>query len=308
MRTAGREWPLVAFTLLTQAAVGAFVALGAVRLFVQPAMADEAVWRALGGPLVAVAATFAAGIAASAGHLARPWMAWRAVRNAARSWLSLEILMAAGFAMAGALFAGAGWLYPDGAGPREILAGVAASFGVGLVYAMGRVYRLSTRPAWNHAATSIGFFATAALLGALAAAGALALTGYRAIGPASAFPDHVLALDRAIRALLSAALVGMALEAALVVLDLQMHQRASGSASLPAVRPSAAGRRRAAAWRAACIAIAGGAAAWVVFREPAISGAEPAGAAAIGAAFAAIAAESVLGRILFYTDPPIAGV
>jgi DMSO reductase anchor subunit len=169
------ERPLVAFTLLTQAAVGAFLTLGALEVGAA-ALTGQAVPRPLTdatllalGPLVALA------VGASLLHLGSPASAWRAVANLRTSWLSREVLLAVAFGVAGAAFAA---LRLSGRGPavlRPAFAGATALAGVALVYAMARVYRVRTIPAWDTPLTTVSFFASALLLGSLGVGAALVI-------------------------------------------------------------------------------------------------------------------------------------
>ncbi len=168
-----REGSLVAFTLLSQAAVGTTWVLLAVRWWAGRAGAGET---AEAGASAAVAALVAAllGLAASFLHLGRPRNAWRALANLRSSWLSREILFAAVFT--GALAAGVLLRLPTG--PAGLAAGFAdgfaATIGCGLLWAMAMAYRLRSVPPWNTASTPVAFFGTALALGSLAVATALA--------------------------------------------------------------------------------------------------------------------------------------
>jgi len=169
-----REVSLVAFTLLSQAAVGTTWVLLAVRWWAGRAGPVEA---ADAGASAGVAALVAAllGLAASFLHLGRPRNAWRALANLGSSWLSREILFAAAFT--GALAAGVLLrLRPGSAGFGAGFAdGFAAAIGLGLLWAMAMAYRLRTVPPWNSASTPVAFLGTALALGSLAVATALAL-------------------------------------------------------------------------------------------------------------------------------------
>jgi len=58
---------------------------------------------------------------------------------------------------------------------RTRVAILAGACGLALVYAMARVYRLRTVPAWDSALTTLSFFATTVLLGSLGVGAGLAL-------------------------------------------------------------------------------------------------------------------------------------
>jgi anaerobic dimethyl sulfoxide reductase subunit C (anchor subunit) len=158
-----REGSLVAFTLLTQAAVGASWASLAVGPRT-PATDDLLVVAFLGA---------LAGLGAPFLHLGRPSNAWRALGNVRTSWLSREIFFASAFtaALAAAVVLSR---WPGAAGPRMSLAEWAAAvLGFALVWSMAMAYRLRTVPAWNDWTTNAAFFASALGLGAFAAAAIL---------------------------------------------------------------------------------------------------------------------------------------
>ncbi|HEY3380852.1 MAG TPA: DmsC/YnfH family molybdoenzyme membrane anchor subunit [Vicinamibacterales bacterium] len=305
--TAGRrEWPLVAFTLLAQAAVGGFLAIGVARVHLQPALGG-AVAGVVRLPLVVVSGLFALSLLASLGHLGRPLAAWRALCHAAESWVSIEILMAVAFGGALTAFLSAETLEIATSAVHEVLAGITAGLGVGLVHAMGQIYRLPTRPAWNHVTTVIGFYVTTALLGLLVA-GSCLLGGYASLGPPSAFPERVLALDCTLRLLALAAAAACGFEAVLIPWQMRLRRKASLRASLPESDLSLLRHQRIATVRLALVGAAMAASAWFVFREPALSGAEPLGAFMLASACLLALLESLLGRVMFYTKRPIHGV
>jgi anaerobic dimethyl sulfoxide reductase subunit B (iron-sulfur subunit) len=159
------EPSLVAFTLLAQLAVGLYWAWVALRWSTLSERDPTA-----GLPLLAAGPLLLAGVLASLLHLGRPLRAWRALANLRSSWLSREILLTikflAGWAVVVALEVH-GVLSP---GVRATLAGAVALLGLALVYAMARVYRLRTVPAWDGVRTFRSFLMAALLLGALGAA------------------------------------------------------------------------------------------------------------------------------------------
>jgi len=169
------ERPLVAFTLLSQTAVGAFLTLGALDRWAAT-LAGESAARALtDGLLLAIGPVVGLALLSSLLHLGTPRNAWRAAANLRTSWLSREILCALLFALAGAAFAVLRWSGAGSAALRTQLALVAGASGVALVYAMARVYRLRTVPRWDTPLTTVSFFATALLLGPLAVGTGLVL-------------------------------------------------------------------------------------------------------------------------------------
>ena len=144
------HWPLVWLTVLTQIAVG-----------VSATVAD-ATARALAAALAAAA------LAGSLAHLGRPGLAWKALRNVRRSWLSREVALFGLYATAAAL-----------AVVIPILAPAAAAVGAAGVYASARLYIVPGRPAWDSRLTVAAFGATGAAVGGL-------LTGRTAVAVAGA--------------------------------------------------------------------------------------------------------------------------
>jgi len=169
---AGREWPLIAFTLLAQSGVGFFlaftlpIALTADRPGAQPALLRS---------LVLVAAFLAGAAAFSFLHLGNPLNAWRTLGNLADSWLSREILF---LLMTMALLTVLFLLEWAQVGSRALSFGVAiagALAGAALVLSMAHIYRLEAVPGWDSAMTLFSFVMTAAIAGTLGAAAAPAL-------------------------------------------------------------------------------------------------------------------------------------
>lgn len=163
-----REFALIAFTILGQMAVGAFLVLSVVKFFAIRKAGKEAADQMADRALVAIIVALGLGLLASLFHLGSPLSAPRAVTNIATSALSREILT-------GVIFAVLGFLYTIlqlfKLGPsilRDVLAWLTALAGIVLVYFMAMVYMLPTHPAWNTIATPISFFTTTLLLGCLA--------------------------------------------------------------------------------------------------------------------------------------------
>ena len=170
-----KERSLLAFTLLAQLAVGAFVTVGALGLWAGITEGEPTVLLFVDGALLWVALAMALAMLASAFHLGAPASALHAVRNLRTSWLSREVLLMVSFTVLVGLLS---ILRRSGAGSSALLAGVAAAAGtcgLGLVYAMARVYRIRTVPRWDTVRTTASFFVTMLLLGPLAVAAGLAL-------------------------------------------------------------------------------------------------------------------------------------
>ncbi|MCL3860738.1 DmsC/YnfH family molybdoenzyme membrane anchor subunit [Actinotalea sp. K2] len=162
------ELPLVIFTIFAQMSVGAFVVLGVVHLLARRRASTATVDRLSDPALYAIGPVMVLGLAASILHLGNPLNAINVLNQLGSSWLSREILFGCAFAGLGAAFAVVqwrGWFTPV---LRQVLAGVTALVGLGLVWSMAMVYMLPTVPAWNSPATPVIFFTTTFLLGALA--------------------------------------------------------------------------------------------------------------------------------------------
>lgn len=160
------EWPLTAFTILAQMAVGTFVALGVVTVSssLKRRRADAVAIPALYalGPLMVAA------LIASMLHLGTPTHAPNAIRHIATSWLAREIVFGAGFAALGFAFAALTWLDWCGEKVRTALAAFTAVWGLVFIWVMANVYYgLETVPAWNRWTTPAQFYGSTLLLGAL---------------------------------------------------------------------------------------------------------------------------------------------
>ncbi|MFN0089674.1 MAG: DmsC/YnfH family molybdoenzyme membrane anchor subunit, partial [Acidimicrobiales bacterium] len=143
LRPADPHWSLVWLTLLSQLAVG--MTFGA-----------SSVFERLGS-----AAAAAIALAGALFHLGRPAMAFKALRNLRRSWLSREVALLSAFGVTAPAAALAPALRP-----------LAIALGVGGVFASARLYIVPGRPAWHTPLTVVRFFATTVALG-------MAVTGQR---------------------------------------------------------------------------------------------------------------------------------
>jgi anaerobic dimethyl sulfoxide reductase subunit C (anchor subunit) len=162
-----KEWPLVGFTVLGQAAAGLYLAWFWLPFVLgRGGSADWTGTESRAG-LVAALGLLALAAVISLFHLHRPLRAYRALSNVRTSRLSLEILfeLAFGFALAAALTASlaeasAGWLPP-----LHVAAGLGA---VLFVSSMARVYMLESVPGWDSWHTPVSFLLTALCLGVTA--------------------------------------------------------------------------------------------------------------------------------------------
>lgn len=169
-----REDPLVLFTLVSQAVVGAFLLL-----FLGPLLGLEAVsvqthpWAHKGLLSALVGMQFVA-LAVSTMHLGKPHRFYRAFNNLRYSPVSREV---ASLAVFFTLVVGytalqfellGGWL------PESLRAGAITALGTGaalaapvFLFAMYRIYRVPARPYWDHWQVLTSFFGNALSLGAL---------------------------------------------------------------------------------------------------------------------------------------------
>jgi anaerobic dimethyl sulfoxide reductase subunit C (anchor subunit) len=167
---AGREWPLVLFTLLSQFAVGTYL------FVVLPLFFNRSAKPASGGrdPRLAlvliVLGLLAAAALASLFHLGNPKNAANALNNLKQSWLSREIVFELTTLFLLALLA----LFRALNTRSEVVvrgtALAAGASGLFFLVSMARLYMLPTMPAWNTLFTPGSFLLTALLLGATAAA------------------------------------------------------------------------------------------------------------------------------------------
>jgi DMSO reductase iron-sulfur subunit len=157
---ADAHWPLVAMTVLTQLAAGAF---GAIWLSV----VIEGVTPAARLAAVASLVALAVGLAGSTLHLGRPIHAYRAMKMWRRSWLSREVVLFGAFAKAAGLFAAFLWF----GWPGVVATGAAATLlGLAGVAASAFIYQVPSRPLWHSWRTFAQFFATCVITGSLVAA------------------------------------------------------------------------------------------------------------------------------------------
>ena len=167
-----RDWSLVFFTVLTQAAVGAFLVLQVLgRLSHRRRARRED--PETGVSLLLLLGVLSAGLFAALFHLSTPLQAARAVVNFSTSWLSREIVFGSLFAVLlgtlawrerrAASFPLAAWL------PR-----LTAAAGLAFLACQTAIYLLPAQPAWNSFATPAAFGGTALRLGILGVAAGLA--------------------------------------------------------------------------------------------------------------------------------------
>lgn len=214
-----REDPLVIFTLVTQLAVGAFLALFFGPRLGLEALAPDAHPLLHATLLIALLGVETVALVLSTLHLGRPHRFYRAFNNLRYSPVSREVAGVAVFynALGGyTLFTalpGALNFLPPGlvSGLGELFGWSAALAGPVALYFMHRIYRIPARPYWNHWQVLTSFYGSMLALGPLAVALAYGWT-LRATGEAA---------DGLIAALAIPVALGLAIEA----LGLAFHAR-----------------------------------------------------------------------------------
>jgi anaerobic dimethyl sulfoxide reductase subunit C (anchor subunit) len=293
------ELPLVIFTILPQMAVGSFVVLGVIHLFARRT-ADSATLDKLSDPaLYAIGPVMVLGLAASILHLGNPINALNTISHLSTSWLSREIFLGSSFAALGAAFAICQWFKWFTPLLRQILAGITALVGLGLVYVMSMVYMLPTVPAWDTWATPVSFFTTTFLLGALNVGAAL-------IGVNTFRTRRGLPVDPAIASLVRTSLKSIGIAAiALVGVEFvvlptyAMQLATAGGASATSADALMVGGGMVFITRLALVFIGAGLLGVLLYKV-ASAGAERLMFIVATSAFALVLASEGIGRILFY--------
>lgn len=182
-----RENPLVIFTILTQMAVGGFLALFLLPfLDTNDGMAFSSIFQNKWVPISAVflfLAMESLGLLLSTSHLGKPMRFYRGFNNLRHSWLSREALCVSIFFG----LMGTYWLAVTATSFDSIPVGDYFSnatltsiinisgwgtviFSIASIYSMGMAYRIKARPHWNHWHTEVSFVATVLILGPLSLA------------------------------------------------------------------------------------------------------------------------------------------
>ena len=161
-----REWPLVLFTVLGQAAAGAALFL-VLPLYIFP---DWSAIRSvdalrIAGPAAVVVLLGAAAVF-SLFHLGRPQRAFKALAKSGSSWLSREITAEMIFGIAAAALAVLSWKMPRSSASITLSVLVVAE-AAAFLYSMARIYTIKAVPVWYSPATPVSFASTALVLGSL---------------------------------------------------------------------------------------------------------------------------------------------
>lgn len=158
-----KKLSLILFTILSQAAVGAFGVIIIFQLFPVPESMNKSVSLAL--MVTSVMIVFS--LILALGHLGSPLLAFRAIFNIRSSWLSREVLLASLFAGFCLTYT---YLQQYQIGLRNLQTGTAWVTGIiGFLFilAMGKLYMLKTVSWWNSVLTPLSFFISAFILGGL---------------------------------------------------------------------------------------------------------------------------------------------
>lgn len=169
--------PMVIFTVVSQMAVGTFIALGVIQL-VLGRRHDAQVREHVMAPVTyAVGPVLVLGLIVSIFHVNDVTHIHNVVRGWQSSWLAREILFGLAFAVAGFAFALLNWFQRGSAALRQWLAALTALLGVGLLWSEAMIYySLEAVPAWHTWVVPFEFVATAVLLGVLAVGAAMMVT------------------------------------------------------------------------------------------------------------------------------------
>jgi len=155
-KPAHSELPLVFMTILTQMSVGAMVALGlgeGLSLLGFENLATGNLWLSLFIILPALI-----GLPLSALHLGRPLMAYKAMKNWRKSWLSKEALALGIYAGFGSVLAFS-YLIESSLLIFISMVGAVIS-GIYGIYAQSMIYRIKARPSWNKKSTTKRFMSS----------------------------------------------------------------------------------------------------------------------------------------------------
>jgi DMSO reductase anchor subunit len=163
-----KEWPLVAFTILGQLAVGLYLLAGGALFLTGRAYGGPVAPGTLLAVLLAVLGFMAAAAAVSLFHLRRPARAYNVLSNIGTSWLSREILAELIFMALVGLLAYCEWSGTRSPGLIKGLFVFGFLAGLLFILTMSKLYMLPAVPAWNRPFTPLSFILTSAALGAAA--------------------------------------------------------------------------------------------------------------------------------------------
>lgn len=168
------ELPMILFTVIAQMCIGAFIVLGVIHVVASVKHGDTVVNKLTDPALYAIGPALVLGLAVSTLHMHDISHTLNVLRHWQTSWLSREIIFGCGFAGMGFLFAITQWFKWGSLRIRQVLAGLAAVFGICLLVAMSMIYySVETIPAWHTWTVPAMFTGTTVLLGSLSIGTAL---------------------------------------------------------------------------------------------------------------------------------------
>ncbi|EJD6475472.1 MULTISPECIES: DmsC/YnfH family molybdoenzyme membrane anchor subunit [Providencia] len=155
------EWPLILFTVLGQSIAGGVIVTGLAWLSTD----DKPQKQRIVNAMLALWVLMGLGFLASMMHMGSPMRAFNSMNRVFASSLSNEVLFGSIFFALGGLW----WLFsaikkmPTGLDKVWLI--ITMLMGLLFVWAMTRVYMISTVPTWNTPHTTIGFFMTLFVVG-----------------------------------------------------------------------------------------------------------------------------------------------
>ncbi|WP_052343690.1 dimethyl sulfoxide reductase anchor subunit family protein [Bacillus massiliigorillae] len=147
---------LVVFTILSQLAIGAFMAF-----FILDAIKQKVSKKTSLITLGIIIAISIVAVIVSVFHLGHPFAAYRAILNLGQSWLTREILFFPGFILFVILYT----FFAKTKGSKQILGTITSLLGAVTIFCTAMIYTIPSMPAWNNGTTMAAFFVTALLLG-----------------------------------------------------------------------------------------------------------------------------------------------
>lgn len=297
-----KEWALIAFTILTQMAVGAFLVLSLVRFFVKRKAGVEVADRMSNRIYVAIVVTLGLGMLCSLLHLSNPLGGPRAINNLATSWLSREILASVLFAVLAVVYVGLQWFKLGPASLRSAIAVVTILEGIGFIMVQARAYMLPAQPSWNTFATPITFYASTLLLGAMAVGAALVANSAFLQKKKSTDAEQQADFMRgAMRWIALASIVALGVEAVVMPVYLA-HLSTGGPAALTSLGLMAGQYNLTLVIRLVLAVLGAGVLALFLYRNASLSGKSKIIATQAYLAFALVLTSEVLGRFVFYAS------
>ena len=296
-----REWALIAFTILSQMSIGAFVVLGVIHFFAARKAGLAEADRLSDRALLAIGPTLVLGMIASFFHLGNPLNGPLAISNLGSSWLSREIFLVVVFMVVGAVFALMQWRKLGTPQVRNAVALLAALVGLAQVYSMSMVYMLPTQPYWNTVATQLAFFSTSFLLGSLAIGSAL-VANYAYIrrkNPSCAEAQCEL-LRETVKGIAVAGVVLLGIQLIAAPLQLSLLAGQSEPAGVASAARLTQDYGLLFALRLVLAFVGAGLFGLYLYRNASVAGREKLMGSAVYVAFAIVLVAEVVGRFLFY--------